>query len=398
LIKFRTKNFRKNMSTTDNLVKKKKKRGIWTEEEDNALIKAVKENGPKNWKNIATFVPGKTYVQCLHRWQKVLNPNLVKGPWTEEEDRKVIELVNLYGIKKWKVIATYLPGRIGKQCRERWMNHLDPNIKKGNWQPNEDEVILEQQSKIGNKWAAIAKLLPGRTDNAIKNRFNSTLSRRLKKQNDNNDKSKKRKSPGKKINTTTKNNNKTNPLENKIEQPNESSTNKIVNNNLNNMPQVILNIKNEKVEIQPIESNQNKFSQKINEEQPTCYVTINEYFEPENIEQRTNLKRKFIDTEINSPNKKFKSSKNGEISFNNNDYFNYTNFYNNDPSVTMNETYGIFLTETYNPILCSENTYTIDNAYPLINNDFIYQDMVYDDGLFYNDGIDYDFSWLETDL
>jgi len=292
------------MSTTDNLVKKKKKRGIWTEEEDNALIKAVKENGPKNWKNIATFVPGKTYVQCLHRWQKVLNPNLVKGPWTEEEDRKVIELVNLYGIKKWKVIATYLPGRIGKQCRERWMNHLDPNIKKGNWQPNEDEVILEQQSKIGNKWAAIAKLLPGRTDNAIKNRFNSTLSRRLKKQNDNNDKSKKRKSPGKKINTTTKNNNKTNPLENKIEQPNESSTNKIVNNNLNNMPQVILNIKNEKVEIQPIESNQNKFSQKINEEQPTCYVTINEYFEPENIEQRTNLKRKFIDTEINSPNKK----------------------------------------------------------------------------------------------
>jgi len=59
-----------------------------------------------------------------------LNPELVKGPWTEEEDRKVIELVKIYGLKKWKIISSFLPGRIGKQCRERWTNHLDPNIKK----------------------------------------------------------------------------------------------------------------------------------------------------------------------------------------------------------------------------------------------------------------------------
>lgn len=161
-----------------------KRRGTWTPEEDIALIKAVQENGAKNWKKIAESVPGRTYVQCLHRWQKVLNPNLVKGPWTEEEDRKVIELVNIHGPRKWELIASHLPGRIGKQCRERWKNHLDPSIKKGNWEPQEDELILRFQSRLGNKWATIAKFLPGRTDNAVKNRFNSTLSRRLRQQKD----------------------------------------------------------------------------------------------------------------------------------------------------------------------------------------------------------------------
>ena len=69
-------------------------------------------------------------MQCLHRWQKVLNPSLVKGPWTPEEDAKVVQLVNEYGPKKWSLIAAHLPGRIGKQCRERWHNHLNPHIRK----------------------------------------------------------------------------------------------------------------------------------------------------------------------------------------------------------------------------------------------------------------------------
>lgn len=65
-------------------------------------------------------------MQCLHRWQKVLNPDLVKGAWTKEEDDRIMELVNKYGAKKWSVIAQNLPGRIGKQCRERWA-HEDLN-------------------------------------------------------------------------------------------------------------------------------------------------------------------------------------------------------------------------------------------------------------------------------
>ncbi|XP_022882956.1 transcription factor MYB3R-5-like [Olea europaea var. sylvestris] len=68
---------------------------------------------------VAEFFPDRSEVQCLHRWQKVLNPELVKGPWTPEEDEKIVELVAKYGPTKWSVIAKSLPGRIGKQCRER---------------------------------------------------------------------------------------------------------------------------------------------------------------------------------------------------------------------------------------------------------------------------------------
>ncbi len=99
-----------------------RKRGKWTAEEDEMLRKAVAEHHGKNWKKIAqaAFGESKSDVQCLHRWQKVLDPKLVKGPWTKAEDAKVIELVEKLGPKKWSVIAGYLPGRIGKQCRERW--------------------------------------------------------------------------------------------------------------------------------------------------------------------------------------------------------------------------------------------------------------------------------------
>ena len=61
----------------------------------------------------------RTDVQCLHRWQKVLNPEMIKGPWTEEEDRTLIENVKKYGAANWSQIAQHLEGRIGKQCRER---------------------------------------------------------------------------------------------------------------------------------------------------------------------------------------------------------------------------------------------------------------------------------------
>jgi hypothetical protein len=100
-------------------------------------------------------------------------------PWTEEEDNLLHRLVRKFGPEKWTSIASNLPGREGKQCRERWHNHLNPEIKKSPWSDYEDWTLFLLHKLYGNRWADFAKAMVGRTDNSIKNHWNSSMQRRL---------------------------------------------------------------------------------------------------------------------------------------------------------------------------------------------------------------------------
>ncbi|GAA5869062.1 hypothetical protein JCM8547_008689 [Rhodosporidiobolus lusitaniae] len=159
----------------------------WSADDDAALRSALEAgDGQLSWSTIArnAFPDGKfAKVDCQDRWKVLSRPKPVKGPWTQEQDDKLRALVARYGSEKWVIIAGEMGTRSGKQCRERWHNHLDPSINKSDWTPEEVQLIRDLYARIGPRWAEMAKHLPGRPDNSIKNHWNALQAREKRERN-----------------------------------------------------------------------------------------------------------------------------------------------------------------------------------------------------------------------
>ncbi|KAJ6233980.1 homeodomain-like protein-related [Anaeramoeba flamelloides] len=185
--------------------RKNLKNSIWSAQEDDILSRAVRKHRHKNWESIANYFEDKDSTQCLHRWSKVLNPKLKKGKWSDEEDQRLVKMVEKYGSSSWSKVASHIKNRSSKQCRERWKNQLDPTIKREPWSKEEDQILTDLFQNLGPKWSQMRKHLPGRPDNQIKNRWNSTLKRIIEQRENSNSKPKKKRgrpfgSKNKKIN------------------------------------------------------------------------------------------------------------------------------------------------------------------------------------------------------
>ena len=150
---------------------------VWSQEEDNFLIKSVKMHDGKNWKSIAKLVPGRSATQCSQRWRRI-QPYKARQPWSKDEDKLILSLVDKHGCN-WSLISSMIEGRTGKQVRERYLNKLDKNINRSKFSEEDDELIIELYEKFGPKWKEISKNFKGRPENMIKNRFYSHIRKRL---------------------------------------------------------------------------------------------------------------------------------------------------------------------------------------------------------------------------
>ena len=150
----------------------------WDKNDDKKLHALVKCYGENNWDKISEYFNyNKTSYQCISRWTDLSSFSTAKGPWSIEEDKKLIEWIKENGPCNWTGCSVFIKNRSGKQCRERWANALNPLLKKGQWEMEEDYIIFKLFKLIGSKWSTIASYLIGRTENSTKNRFYSTLRR-----------------------------------------------------------------------------------------------------------------------------------------------------------------------------------------------------------------------------
>lgn len=158
----------------------------WTDEEDIRLCAAVETFGESNWQFVASVIEGRTGTQCSNRWIKSLHPAIKRcGKWSADEDKRLKVAVMLFHPKSWsnigqsvpwrapiwKKVAQYVPGRTHVQCRERWVNSLDPSLKLDEWTKEEDLKLKSAIDEHGYSWSKVAACVPPRTDNQCRRRW-----------------------------------------------------------------------------------------------------------------------------------------------------------------------------------------------------------------------------------
>ncbi|CAK85418.1 unnamed protein product (macronuclear) [Paramecium tetraurelia] len=153
----------------------KSSRRAWAQQEDEQLRQAIKLHGT-NWLVVASALTNRNPSQCAQRWKRIKPNNLFskRQSWTQKEDNLLLTLVELHN-KNWVQIAKKIPNRTSKQVRERFINNLNPEINQEPFTDAEDKMIIDGFKSFGSQWCKISKLLQGRPENVIKNRFYSYL-------------------------------------------------------------------------------------------------------------------------------------------------------------------------------------------------------------------------------
>jgi len=158
------------------IITKIKQKQKWDNDEDKRLLQIAEQYKEKNWKKISEFF-NKSPIQCYSRYKRI-RKGLIKGRWTPLEDRLILDFVSKYG-KNWSFISKQMTTRTGKQIRDRYLNCLDPLVKRLKFSEEEDHKIISLYCTFGPKWSDIAKFCHGRTADMIKNRFYSKIKRQI---------------------------------------------------------------------------------------------------------------------------------------------------------------------------------------------------------------------------
>ncbi|KAF9040635.1 hypothetical protein BJ165DRAFT_1491235 [Panaeolus papilionaceus] len=146
-------------------------RHSWTPEADQKLLEAVEACGIDNWHVVAPLVSEHvTPSQCQNRWCRTVNPELRRGAWTAEEDEKLKRAVAGWGTA-WMQIAAHIPGRNNDQCRDRWAEYLSPSSSQAPWTDEEDKKLLEYVAEMKNQWKAIGLKIGNRTGHSCRIRY-----------------------------------------------------------------------------------------------------------------------------------------------------------------------------------------------------------------------------------